>query len=122
MIETSLSLLVLLLLTLAIVDCGRYLYAANLLPYLAREGARFASLRGVDVEPDAVRDHVRRLVAGLPPDSVDVTLTVDRQTPSVTVQTRWAFAPATGVVLGQSVPVTGQARLTLPAPAVAIAR
>ena len=114
MIETALSLLLLLLLTLAIVDCGRYLYAANLLPYLAREGARYASLQGIDASERAVQDHIRRLVVGMPPESVEVRLIVDRQKPAVTVRTSWTFTPSTGVVLGRSLPVSGQARLTLP--------
>jgi Flp pilus assembly protein TadG len=118
MIETSLSLLLLLLLTLAIVDCGRYLYAANLLPYLAREGARYASLQGAEVEPAAVRRHVERFVAGLPPGSVHVDITMDRQTPAVTVRTQYTFTPAAGVVLGRSVPVSAQARLALLSPPV----
>ena len=118
LIETALALLLLLLLTLAIVDVGRYLYAANLLPYLAREGARWASLQGDKADPQALERHVRKMVVGLPPESVQVTLELDSQAPAVTVRTRYSFAPATGTVLGRDVPVSGQARLVLPQPAV----
>jgi Flp pilus assembly protein TadG len=113
LIEGALALLLLLLLTLAIVDVGRYLYAANLLPYLAREGARFVSLHGPEVEQSVVQKHVRRLAAGLPPDSVQVDLTIETGAPAVTVRTQWTFTPAAGLLLGQNVPVSGQARLPL---------
>jgi Flp pilus assembly protein TadG len=111
MIESALALALLLLLTLAIVDVGRYLYAANLLPYLAREGARYASIHGADDE--RVRAHVRKLVAGLPAGSVEVEVSVEESSPAVMVRTRWTFTPAAGIVLGQSVPVTGRSRLPL---------
>lgn len=112
LIESSLALLLLLLVTLAIVDAGRYLYAANLLPYLAREGARYASLQA-EVEPRAVQDHVRQLTAGLPPRSVHVEVTLEQQPPAVTVRTHWTFTPAAGLLFGRNVPVSGQARLPL---------
>jgi len=116
LVEGALALLLLLLLTLAIVDVGRFLYAANLLPYLAREGARFASLQA-EIEPAAVRRHVRQLVAGLPPESVQVDLSWERQVPAITVRTQWTFTPVAGLLLGQSVAVSGQARLPLRATA-----
>ena len=46
MVETALSLLVLLTLIVGIMDFGRAIFAFNQLAYLAQEGARYASLHG----------------------------------------------------------------------------
>jgi len=111
-LEVALVLPVLMITLLAIADLGRYVYATNLMPYLAREGARWASLQGnrpvrkpgsVDVS-----QYVRSLAAGLPEDAVRVETSVEPQL--VGVKVTWIFQPVLNVFGG---PITVQGRASM---------
>ncbi|MBY0504638.1 MAG: pilus assembly protein [Bryobacteraceae bacterium] len=109
-LEVALVLPVLMLTLLAIADLGRYVYATNLMPYLAREGARWASLKAghTKLDPAAVTKYVRSLAAGLPEDSVNVETTL---APSrIDVQVSLGFQPVLNV-FGSPVTVQGHASM-----------
>jgi len=109
MVETAFALLTLLLLSLAMVDTGRYLYAANLLAFLAREGARQASLP--DIDAAGLEKALRKQAVGLGDGAITVETAKDEQAVKVTV--RYRFAPATGALLAREVPVVAEARFPL---------
>jgi Flp pilus assembly protein TadG len=107
MLEVALVLPVLMITLVAISDLGRYVYATNLMPYLAREGVRWASLSGR--EKGDVAKYVRSLAAGLPEDSVQVETTLGSR--SVAVHVTWTFTPVLNV-FGGPLTVKGRAALS----------
>jgi Flp pilus assembly protein TadG len=111
-LEVALVLPVLMITLLAIADLGRYVYATNLMPYLAREGARWASLEAgrpvKSLDPQAVSKYVRGLAAGLPEDAVKVETSLAPQL--VAVKVTWVFQPVLNV-FGGPVTVRGHASM-----------
>jgi Flp pilus assembly protein TadG len=82
MIEAALVLVVFVLIFLALSDVARMIYAFNEMPYLAREGARYAAVHGsssaAPLKCADVIAHVRAMAPGL--DSSLLTVSVDGQT------------------------------------------
>ncbi len=110
-LEVALVLPVLMITLLAIADLGRYVYATNLMPYLAREGARWASLeanRTKKAAPEAVSHYIRSLAAGLPEESVRVETSVEPQL--VAVKVSLIFQPVLNVFGG---PITVQGHASM---------
>jgi Flp pilus assembly protein TadG len=68
-VETSLCLAMLLYMVFVIVDYGMLMFARNQMPYLASEGARWASVRSsasaLPTTSTGVRDYVRSQAVGL---------------------------------------------------------
>jgi Flp pilus assembly protein TadG len=107
LVETALVYPVFLLLTIAVIVVGLGVFRYNQVADLAREGARWASVRGTQYASDTgnpaytsttVRSYVRGLAAGLDPNSLTVTTspsaapdssTVGKNTVSVTVSYSW---------------------------------
>lgn len=116
MLEVALVLPVLMITLMAISDLGRYVYATNLMPYLAREGARWASIAAQrETKPDAdqVTRYVRGLAAGFPEKSVNVETTLEPQL--VAVNVTWVFHPVLNV-FGGPFTVKGRASMRRAAP------
>src|SRR5581483_12220797 len=69
MVEAALVLLVFILLFLGLSDVARMVFAYNEMPYLAREGARYAAVHGASssapLKCGNVIDHVRTMAAGV---------------------------------------------------------
>ena len=111
-LEVALVLPVLMITLLAIADLGRYVYATNLMPYLAREGARWASLEAnrpkKALNPQTVSNYVRSLAAGLPEDSVRVETNLEPQLVAVRVSLN--FQPVLNVFGG---PITVQGHASM---------
>lgn len=70
---------VLLLLTLGVIDTGRMMWTAATLEHAAREGARYASLRGADssqpVTDQNVGDYVKNRAVGVNAADLSVSVT-----------------------------------------------
>ena len=111
-LEVALVLPVLMITLLAIADLGRYVYATNLMPYLAREGARWASLeanrQARRVDAPTVTKYVKSLAAGLPEDLVRVETTLEPQ--NVGVRVSLIFQPVLNVFGG---PITVQGHASM---------
>lgn len=112
-LEVALVLPVLMLTLLAITDLGRYVYAANLMPFLAREGARWASLEANrsthHLDAKAISKYVRSLAAGLPEDSVRVESTIEPQL--IAVKVSLPFQPVLNVFGTSPITVRGHASM-----------
>ena len=109
-LEVALVLPVLMITLLAIADLGRYVYATNLMPYLARECARWASLQAgrTKLQPGNVTSYVRSLAARLPEESVRVETTLASTSIAVTVSL--GFQPVLNV-FGSPVTIQGHASM-----------
>ncbi len=111
-LEVALVLPVLMITLLAIADLGRYVYATNLMPYLAREGARWASLQAArparEVDSPTVAKYVRSLAAGLPAELVKVETTLEPQ--NIAVKVSLIFQPVLNVFGG---PITVQGHASM---------
>lgn len=111
-LEVALVLPVLMITLLAIADLGRYVYATNLMPYLAREGARWASLQAArparKVDSPTVAKYVRSLAAGLPEELVKVETTLEPQ--NIAVKVSLIFQPVLNVFGG---PITVQGHASM---------
>ncbi len=106
-LEVALVLPVLMITLMAIADLGRYVYATNMMPFLAREGARWASLEAnrppkrLDdkrLDEQTVSKYVRSLAAGLPEAEVRVETNVEPQL--VGVKVTWVFQPVLNIFGG----------------------
>jgi len=111
-LEVALVLPVLMITLLAIADLGRYVYATNLMPYLAREGARWASLEASrpskKVDGSTVTEYVKSLAAGLPEELVRVETTLEPH--NVAVKVSLNFQPVLNV-FGSPITVQGHASM-----------
>ncbi len=111
-LEVAMVLPVMMITLLAIGDLGRYIYATNLMPFLAREGARWASLEAsrssTQLDHRTVSQYVRSLAAGLPTDSVNVETTLRPEVIAVNVTLR--FEPVLNV-FGGPITVRGHASM-----------
>lgn len=111
-LEVALVLPVMMITLVAIGDLGRYIYATNLMPFLAREGARWASLEAnrssARLDQRTVSQYVRSLAAGLPTDSVKVETALRPEVIAVNVSLR--FEPVLNV-FGGPITVRGHASM-----------
>ena len=101
-LEVALVLPVLMITLMAIADLGRYVYATNMMPFLAREGARWASLEAnrptQRLDEQTVSKYVRSLAAGLPEAEVRVETNLEPQL--VGVKVTWVFRPVLNIFGG----------------------
>ena len=78
-VEFALVVPVLLLVTLGVIDTGRMMWVASTLDHAAREGARYARLRGAEsshpVTDRNVEAYVRNRAVGMNADVVSVAVT-----------------------------------------------
>lgn len=104
LLESTLALASMMFVMMGTVEAGRYLFASQMLPHLAREGARWAL-----VHPEGdVRAFVLGSVAGLP--AREVTVRVERRAADVLVETEWIYRAALPL---PAVPVRGRAVVPL---------
>ncbi len=77
MVEFALVFLVFLLMVAGTLEIGRAVWAYNTLAHAARQGARFAMIRGSQnpATADQVRTVVRNAAVGLDPNQITVTTT-----------------------------------------------
>ena len=122
MVEAALVLLVFILLFLGLSDVARMVFAYNEMPYLAREGARYAAVHGASssapLKCGNVIDHVRTMAAGV--DSSLLTISVNGQTSSgsatalgaapdsATVVATYRLNPIFNKLLGSATNVSGR--------------
>ena len=101
-LEVALVLPVLMITLMAIADLGRYVYATNMMPFLAREGVRWASLEAnrpsKRLDEQTVSKYVRSLAAGLPEAEVRVETNLEPQL--VGVKVTWVFQPVLNIFGG----------------------
>ena len=116
-LEVALVLPVLMITLMAIADLGRYVYATNMMPFLAREGARWASLEAnrstKRLDEQTVSKYVRSLAAGLPEAEVRVETNLEPQL--VGVKVTWVFQPVLNI-FGGPFTVQGHASMRRPVP------
>ena len=116
-LEVALVLPVLMITLMAIADLGRYVYATNMMPFLAREGARWASLEANRptrrLDQQSVSKYVRSLAAGLPEAEVRVETGLEPEL--VGVKVTWVFQPVLNV-FGGPFTVQGHASMRRPVP------
>src|SRR5579884_2948994 len=83
-IESSLVLVVFIMLFLGLSDIARLIYAYNEMPYLAREGARYAAVHGLasssPMNCGQVISHLQGIATGV--DTSLLTISVNGQTSS----------------------------------------
>ena len=79
LLEAGLSLTLFLTLFVTIMDYGRWAYINNLVPYLAREGTRYAIVHGSSSSsPETstgISDYVKGKAVGITPSDLTVTVT-----------------------------------------------
>ena len=79
MLEGGLSVGVFLTLFVTIMDYGRWAYINNLVPYLAREGTRYAIVHGSSSSSpettDGIKTYVQGKAVGITPSDLTVTVT-----------------------------------------------
>ena len=86
LVESTFALGAMLFVMIAAVEAGRYLYALQLLPHAAREGARWALVHpGGDV-----RRHVESLLVGVP--ARDIQIKTERKAGVIIVETEWLYS------------------------------
>jgi len=100
-VESALVLLIFVMLFLALSDVARMIYAYNELPYLAREGARYAAVHGSNSSSGALNcgqviTHLKSMAAGL--DPTQLTISVNGQT-SASSSTALGAAPGSTTVI-----------------------
>ncbi len=114
MLEVALVLPVLMIVLLGIADLGRYVYATNLMPYLAREGSRWASLElarnSGKLDSAKVDRYVRSLAVGLPAESVQVATQVEPR--RVAVRVGLVFRPVLNF-FGKPMTIEGQSAMVV---------
>ena len=107
-VELALGLMIFVMMLVGLLELGRGVWTFTTIEHAARQGARFAAVRG-QLNPttnDAVRNAVRTAAVGLKANDVSVTTTwpngVDRGNP-VVVQVSYPFRLVTGnLIVGQS--------------------
>lgn len=117
LIEGTLTMTAVLLLLLVTIDVGRYVYAVNLMPYLASEATRYASVNAAEA-PEALSQNVFRFVkqraTGLDTRQLHVETTFvgsSQVESSVTVVTSYSFEPVLRVLLHGPVTVRGHSSM-----------
>jgi Flp pilus assembly protein TadG len=104
--EAGLCLSIFLMLFVTIMDYGRWAYINNLVPYLAREGTRYAIVHGTSstapTSASGIQTYVQGKAVGMDPNDLAVTVSftgAPGSTASVTVTgffkplTPWLLAP-----------------------------
>jgi len=124
-VEGALVLLVFVMLFLGLMDVSRMMYAHNEMPYLAREGARYAAVHGSGssnpMTCGQVITHVRGIAPGVDPSLL--TINVNGQTSSrsstalgsapgtATVTASYTLNPIFKKILGSSITVSGKSSM-----------
>jgi len=125
MVESALVLTVLILVLLALTDVARIVHAYNEMPYLAREGARFAAVHGAGSSAPLtcgrVVEHVRALAVGIDPKRLTVSVngeTLAASTSplgiapgSIKVVTTYQPDPVFRIILGRSTTLSGDSEM-----------
>lgn len=94
-VESTLVLLVFLMLFLSLADCARMIYAYNEMPFLAREGARYAAVHGASSSSPLNLGQVITHIEGMAPGVVASALTVSvNGTTSTSSTTALGSAPS----------------------------
>lgn len=98
LVEYAMILSLFLLLTMGVLEFGRAVWAYNSLSHGAREGSRYAIVRGADsgraATVEDVQDFVRNRLPSLAPVEVTTSWDPDNQAGSVVqVQVQYAFNP-----------------------------
>lgn len=115
-LEFAIVSLLFILLTTGILEMGRAVWAFNSLSHAAREGARFAIVRGGQSGRTAtgadVQTYVRSRIESFSPVNVFTTWSPDDQPGSVVeVEVQYTFQPA--VPLFPSIPLTTRSRMVI---------
>ena len=97
---------VLMIISVLLIDVGRAMWASTTLEHVAREGARYASVRGdgsideidpnISSEVNAFKDQVKSFATGFPAQDLTVTVTWNPNHTSgnpVTVQVDYQYDP-----------------------------
>ena len=121
-VEAALVLTVFIMLFICLADVARMVYAYNEMPYLAREGARYAAVHGANSSSPLNYGQVITHIANMAPGVVtgQLTVSVNGTTSSssttalgsspadVTIVTTYALNPMVKWVLSNSTNVSGQ--------------
>lgn len=104
MLETALVFSFFMTTTLVIMDYSRLVYAQNLMPQLAREGARWASVRGTSsaavTNTTAISNYVKGQAIAIPATDITVTSTFSGAPGSnVTVETAYTYTPVVNLII-----------------------
>jgi len=96
--EFAVIALVLFLIVLGIIDLSRAVYAQNLITDAACAGARYAAVHPGDVH--GVEAAARRMLIGIEPSAVSVTLTEHPASSEVQVDVAYTFHPVSFLIAG----------------------
>src|SRR5579884_1446394 len=121
-VEGALVLLIFILLFLALADVARMIYAYNEMPYLAREGARYAAVHGSSssspLQYKDVASKIKTIAAGVDQTQLQISVNGDTSQTSttalasapasVTVIVTYTLNPVFKKILGSSLNVSGQ--------------
>ncbi len=127
LLESALSFSAFLLLTFGVMEFSMAVFAYNFVSYAAREGARWASVRGSTYVPagttvgtpataDQIRDFVRSQAVGLIANNVTVTTTWSPDNApgsNVRVAVSYNVIPLVGLALKNNLTVSSAAQLVI---------
>jgi Flp pilus assembly protein TadG len=116
LVEIGLVLPVLLLLVFAFLDLGRAVYYYSTIGNAVREGARYASVRPLDLQgsstdQDEVKDVVQKYSIAVAIDPSSITFPVSADDDYVKVKATYAFDPVTPFV--KTLTLTSESRMML---------
>ena len=118
--EFGLVLPLFLLLTTGLIDVGRGIWMYNTLSHAAREGTRYAIVRGetnrYPATSSTIREAVRSRAAGLNPEKLVVTTSWDPDNkPGSVVQVRvqYDFRPVTPLLPSKTIPLSSTSRMVI---------
>ena len=120
LVETALCLTVFLMILFGIIDFSRAIFAYNFVSYAARQGARYAVVRGQASGHAAsagdVQNYVRQQAIALDSSAVNVNTTWSPDNSSgstVQVQVRYSFSPILPYIPGGSYSLSSTSRMLI---------
>ena len=120
LVEGALVMTAFMMILFGIMDFARAIFVYNTTQFAAREGARYASVRGSasgdTATSDTVRDYALGLMAGVPTSDVTVTTTwTPNNTPGsyVTVAVNATFTPITPYMRSGTWNLSGTSKLMI---------
>ena len=115
LVETALSMVPWLLLTFGIVDGGRLLFEYSVVSNAAREGVRWAAVRGQasgrEASRDDVKAYVRSLALGLDVQPDVQFIPDNKQGSTVQVTVTHNFTPAMGLFTTAAIPLRSSSQM-----------
>jgi Flp pilus assembly protein TadG len=119
-VEGALTLTIMLLLVFGLIEFGRLMWSRNLLANAAKEGTRYASVRGVAsgraATSDSIATYVKGRMIGLDKNTAVVTTTWtpdNKQGSTVQVQVSYSFKPVMTMVMKNNITLKSTSKMII---------